>query len=107
MRYTPDAVSTTAIGHDFDAIADGNSPSVRRYNHVMESIANPPYLVSPKLENVLPRAKTIKAIDELVASFQTSLSYKEENQGNDMFTYMMENKEMTDVEYHLFCFFPS
>lgn len=134
MRYTLDAVGpcpvpsylalvnsgdegTTAIGHDFNAIADGNSPFVLRYNHVMESIASPPYLVAPKLEKVFPRVKTIKAIDELVASFQAILTHKKENPGNDMLTYMMEDKglsafpqphssltlvwfsEMTDVEY--------
>ncbi|KAJ7824618.1 cytochrome P450 [Mycena olivaceomarginata] len=99
MRYTLDAVGTTAIGHDFDAIANGNSPFVHRYNHVMESIASAPYLIAPKLEKIFPRVKTIKAIDELVASFQTILTYKKENPGNDMLTYMMEDKDMTDVEY--------
>jgi hypothetical protein len=83
---------TTAIGHDFDAIANGNSPFVHRYNHVMESIASAPYLIAPKLEKIFPRVKTIKAIDELVASFQTILTYKKENPGNDMLTYMMEDK---------------
>ncbi|KAF7347951.1 Cytochrome P450 [Mycena sanguinolenta] len=99
MRYTLDAVGTTAIGHDFDAIANGNSPFVRQYHHVMESIASPPYLVAPKLENVFPRVKTMNAIDELVASFQTILAHKKENPGNDMLTYMMEDKQMTDAEY--------
>ncbi|KAJ6471486.1 cytochrome P450 [Mycena sanguinolenta] len=99
MRYTLDAVGTTAIGHDFQAIADRNSPFVRQYNHVMESIASPLYLVAPKLEKVFPRVETIKAIEELVAAFHTILTHKKENPGNDMLTYMMEDKEMTDVEY--------
>ncbi|KAJ7750445.1 cytochrome P450 [Mycena maculata] len=99
MRYTLDAVGTTAIGHDFDAIANGNSPFVSRYNHVMESIANPAYIVMPKLEKWFPRHATIKAIDELVACFQSILAYKKENPGNDMLTYMMEEKDMTDVEF--------
>ena len=83
---------TTAIGHDFDTISDGNSPFVRQYNHVMESIANPLYLVMPKLEKVFPRVSTIKAIDELVKSFQDLLMMKKENPGNDMITYMLEDK---------------
>ncbi|KAJ6490472.1 cytochrome P450 [Mycena vulgaris] len=99
MRYTLDAVGTTAIGHDFDAIANDNSPFVSKYNHVMDSIASPAYLVAPKLEKIFPRLKTIKAIDELVALFQGILSYKKENPGNDMLTYMLEDKDMTDSEY--------
>ena len=48
MRFTLDAVGTTALGHDFNAIQDAESPFVLQYNHVMESIANPAYLVFPK-----------------------------------------------------------
>ncbi|KAJ7621207.1 cytochrome P450 [Roridomyces roridus] len=83
MRYTLDAVGTTAIGHDFDAINNHDSPFVKKYNHVMESIANPAYL----------------AIDELVAMFQGILTFKKENPGNDMLTYMLEDKNMNDTEY--------
>jgi hypothetical protein len=58
---------TTALGHDFNAIADGESPFVQRYNKVMEDIANPLYLVFPRFEKWFPRVKVIRAIDELVA----------------------------------------
>jgi hypothetical protein len=71
---------------------DENSPFVAKYNHVMESIANPAYIVFPKLEKILPRVATIKAIDDLVASFQGLLDTKKENPGNDMITYMLEDK---------------
>lgn len=90
MRFTLDAVGTTAMGHDFNAIQDSNSPFVSQYNHVMESIANPAYLIFPKLEKVFPRLKTIKAIDHLVGEFQNLLQMKKENKGNDMMTYMLE-----------------
>ena len=68
MRFTLDAVGTTALGHDFNAIQDAESPFVLQYNHVMESIANPAYLVFPTLEKIVPRVKTIEAIDNFSSS---------------------------------------
>ena len=99
MRFTLDAVGTTALGHDFNAIQDAESPFVLQYNHVMESIANPAYLVFPTLEKIVPRVKTIEAIDKLVSSFQGLLQGKKENKGNDMLTYMLEEPGMSDTEY--------
>lgn len=99
MRFTLDAVGTTALGHDFNAIQDHNSPFVQQYNHVMESIANPAYLVFPTLEKILPRVKTIEAIDKLVNAFQGLLQKKKEDKGNDMLTYMLEEPGMSDTEY--------
>ena len=85
------------MGHDFDAITNAHSPFVQQYNHVMESIANPLYLVMPKLEKLIPRLKTIKSIDALVQSFQDLLNLKKENPGNDMITYMLEDKGKLSV----------
>ena len=99
MRFTLDAVGTTALGHDFNAIQDDKSPFVLQYNHVMESIANPAYLVFPRLEKIFPRVKTIEAIDKLVAAFQGLLQQKKLDKGNDMLTYMLEEPGMTDTEY--------
>jgi len=38
-------VGTTALGHDFSAIEDDNSPFVAQYNEVMDGIASPLYVV--------------------------------------------------------------
>ncbi|KAF8548818.1 cytochrome P450 [Imleria badia] len=70
MRYALDAVGTTALGHDFNAVGDPNNPFVKQYNHVMK-----------------------------IKSFQELLAIKKENPCNDMLTYMLEDKEMTDMEY--------
>ena len=83
---------TTALGHDFDAIGDPDSPFVRKYNHVMDSIANPAYIAFPRLEKIIPRNHIVAAIDDLVKLFQDLLSTKKENPGNDMLTYMLEDK---------------
>ena len=90
MRFTLDADGTTALGHDFNAIEDRQSPFVAQYNHVMASIADPAYIIFPKLEKILPRKKIIVAIDQLVDKFQKLLESKKENKGNDMLSYMLE-----------------
>ncbi|OBZ70309.1 hypothetical protein A0H81_09551 [Grifola frondosa] len=41
----------------------------------------------------------MRAIDELVEAFQGILRLKRHNPGNDMLTYMLEDKETTDVEH--------
>ncbi|KDR84662.1 hypothetical protein GALMADRAFT_133908 [Galerina marginata CBS 339.88] len=99
MRFTLDAVGSTALGHNFRAIEDDHSPFVRQYNEVMDGIASPLYIVFPKLEKWFPRREVIKNIDNLVAKFQNILEHKKENKGNDMLTYMLEEPGMTDEEY--------
>lgn len=58
----------------------------------MESIANPAYLLVPKLESWFPRKAVISGIDSLVALFQGLLDSKKQDPGNDMLTYMLEDK---------------
>ncbi|EIN09015.1 cytochrome P450 [Punctularia strigosozonata HHB-11173 SS5] len=99
MRFTLDAVGTTAMGHNFNAIEDGDSPFVTKYNKVMEDIANPLYLVFPRFEKWFPRLNVIRSIDELVAQFQGLLERKKEYPGNDMLTFMLEDKNITDTEH--------
>lgn len=99
MRFALDAVGTTAIGHDFHAIEDDHSPFVQQYNDVMDALADPLFLVFPKLERWFPRRKVISKIDNLVSKFQGILEHKKENKGNDMLTYMLEEPGMTDEEY--------
>lgn len=82
------------MGHHFNAIEDPHSPFVKQYNHVMESIANPAYLAIPSLEKLWPRTTVINAIDDLVKAFEGILKIKKENPGNDMITYMLEDKSM-------------
>lgn len=99
MRFALDAVGTTALGHDFNTIVDNNSPFVRKYNEVMESIASPLFLVFPKLESWFPRKQVIRKIDDLVKDFGKILEDKKQRPGNDMLTYMLEEPEMTDEEF--------
>ncbi|TFY70743.1 hypothetical protein EVG20_g2277 [Dentipellis fragilis] len=99
MRFTLDAVGTTTFGHDFNAIADVNSPFVRKYNGVMDGIASPLYIIFPKLERWVPRPKVIAKIDEMVLLFTHLLEEKKQNAGNDMLTYMLEDPEMSDTEF--------
>ena len=58
----------------------------------MDSIANPAYIAFPTLEKIFPRNHIVAAIDDLVKSFQGLLDVKKENPGNDMLTYMLEDK---------------
>ena len=83
---------TTALGHDFNAVGDPDSPFVKKYNHVMDSIANPAYIAFPTLEKIFPRHHTVAAIDDMVKLFQELLDVKKVNPGNDMLTYMLEDK---------------
>ncbi|TFK38345.1 cytochrome P450 [Crucibulum laeve] len=99
MRYTLDAIGTTILGYDFEAIEDDNSPFLKQYVGVMEAMASPLYLIFPRLETLLPRHKVIKEIDSLVGLFQGVLDYKRNNRGNDILTYMLEHPGMTQEEY--------
>ncbi|KIJ98494.1 hypothetical protein K443DRAFT_133396 [Laccaria amethystina LaAM-08-1] len=89
----------TALGHDFNTIVDNNSPFVKKYNEVMDSIASPLFLVFPKLETWFPRKHVIRKIDDLVKDFGQLLEDKKQRPGNDMLTYMIEEPEMTDEEF--------
>ncbi|KAI5822538.1 cytochrome P450, partial [Schizophyllum commune Tattone D] len=99
MRFTLDAVGSTTFGWDFNSIEDTSTPFVTEYSHVMDSIANPLYIVFPKLETLLPRKTIITKIDALIAKFTGILDEKKENRGNDMLTYMLEDPEMSDTEF--------
>ncbi|THU94005.1 hypothetical protein K435DRAFT_566590, partial [Dendrothele bispora CBS 962.96] len=99
MRFTLDAVGTTTFGHDFKAISEMESPFVRDYNSVMESIASVPYIVFPILERLLPRPAVIKKIDLLVSMFSQILEEKKHNKGDDMLTFMLEDPEISDIEF--------
>ncbi|THU85194.1 cytochrome P450 [Dendrothele bispora CBS 962.96] len=99
MRFTLDAVGTTTFGHDFKAISEMESPFVKDYNSVMDSIASVPYIVFPSFERLLPRPAVIKKIDSLVSMFDQILEEKKHNKGNDMLTFMLEDPEMSDVEF--------
>ncbi|TRM57260.1 cytochrome P450, partial [Schizophyllum amplum] len=99
MRFTLDAVGSTTFGWDFNSIEDTNTPFVKEYSHVMDSIANPLYIVFPGLERLIPRRDIIRKIDALIAKFTNILDQKKENKGNDMLTYMLEEPEMSDVEF--------
>lgn len=98
QRFTLDAVGTTALGHDFNAIEDDESPFVKEYGNVMESISNPLYLIFPRLEKWAPRVLLAKQIDGLRAKFDVLMEEKREKPGKDMFTFMLDHPEMTNDE---------
>ena len=64
----------------------------------MEAIANPLYLLFPSLEKIIPRTDIIKQIDKMRARFDELLENKKVMKGNDMFTFMVEEPDMTDDE---------
>lgn len=98
-RYTLDAVGTTVIGYDFEALARPNGSFVRRYHDVMHAIASPAYVVFPVLERWLPRHRVRKMVDDFVDDFVKILHEKRRSPGNDVITYMFQEPEMTEVEY--------
>ncbi|KAI1796690.1 cytochrome P450 [Ganoderma leucocontextum] len=98
-RYTLDAVGTTVIGYDFEALAKPDGNFVRRYHEVMSAIANPAYVAIPSLEHWLPRWSVRKMIDNFVDDFCKILQEKREKPGNDVITYMFQTPGMTEVEY--------
>ncbi|TFK86990.1 cytochrome P450 [Polyporus arcularius HHB13444] len=98
-RYTLDAVGTTVIGYDFEALMKPDGSFVQRYHEVMSSIASPPYVVFPSLERWLPRRGVRKMIDDFVGDFCSLLQEKRLNPGNDVITYMFQEPGMTEVEF--------
>lgn len=98
-RYTLDAVGTTVIGYDFEALTKPDGSFVQRYHEVMSSIASPPYVAFPSLERWLPRRSVRKMIDNFVEDFCSLLQEKRLNPGNDVITYMFQEPGMTEVEF--------
>ncbi|KAH9935982.1 cytochrome P450 [Epithele typhae] len=98
-RYTLDAVGTTVIGYDFQALKHPHGSFVRRYHDVMAAIASPAYVVFPKLERWLPRRGVRKMVDDFVADFVGLINEKKLSPGNDVLTFMFDEPEMTEDEY--------
>ena len=98
-RYTLDAVGTTVIGYDFEALVNPHNSFCQRYHDVMAAIASPPYVVLPKLERWLPRHSVRAMIDGFVEDFCALLQKKRQNPGNDVITYMFQEPAMTDTEF--------
>ncbi|KAI0793858.1 cytochrome P450 [Fomes fomentarius] len=98
-RFTLDAVGTTVIGYDFEALDKPNGPFVKMYHDVMAAISDPPYIFLPSLERWWPRDKVRAMVDALVEEFRLLLAKKRENPGNDMITYMFEDPDMTETEF--------
>ncbi|TFK35801.1 cytochrome P450 [Crucibulum laeve] len=99
MKFALDAVGTSVLGYDFDAIENDRSPFLEQYVRVMEGIASPLHLLWPRLEALFPRYELIHRIDALVRHFQEILEYKQVNKGNDLLTYMLEEPSLTQKEY--------
>ncbi|KAL0577418.1 hypothetical protein V5O48_004584 [Marasmius crinis-equi] len=97
QRFALDAVGSTILGHDFDAIRTQNA-FVGEYNGVMEAIADPMYLIFPRLERTLPRRGLISRIDNLVNDFMALLNAKQADPGDDMMTYMLRDPAMSFEE---------
>ncbi|KAH7908425.1 cytochrome P450 [Hygrophoropsis aurantiaca] len=97
QRFALDAVGSSVLGHDFDAIRT-ESLFVREYNGIMHDIANPVYLIAPFLERIFPRKEVIRRMDSLVDGFKKLLQAKKDEPGDDMMTLMLKDPEMTDEE---------
>ncbi|KAI0752873.1 cytochrome P450 [Daedaleopsis nitida] len=98
-RFTLDAVGTTVIGYDFEALDKPDGSFVRQYHDVMEAIANPPYIFIPSLERWLPRNNVRKVVDDFIDRFRVLLELKRKEPGDDMITYMFEDPEMSETEF--------
>ncbi|TFK35800.1 cytochrome P450 [Crucibulum laeve] len=99
MRVALDAVGTTILGYDFEAVENDNSPFLKQYTTIMDALSIPLFLVFPIFDVWFPRKDLINNIDALIARFQAILDYKRENRGNDMLTYMLEEPSLTEEEY--------
>ncbi|KAG2032475.1 cytochrome P450 [Suillus americanus] len=97
QRFALDAVGSSVLGHDFDAIRT-ESLFVKEYNGIMQDIANPLYLIMPFLEKVFPRKEVIKRMDNLVDKFKMLLQEKRNNPGDDMMTFMLKEPSMSEEE---------
>ncbi len=97
-RFSLDAVGTTVIGYDFEALDKPHGAFVERYHEVMAAISSPAYIFLPALERWLPRPAVRDMVDSLVEEFRVLLQKKRDHPGNDMITYMLENPEMSETE---------
>lgn len=97
QRFALDAVGSSVLGHDFDAIRT-ESVFVKEYNGIMHDIANPLYLIMPFLEKVFPRKEVIKRMDNLVDKFRMLLQAKRNDPGDDMMTFMLKEPTMSEEE---------
>lgn len=97
QRFALDAVGSSVIGYDFDAIRT-ESLFVQEYNGIMHDIANPLYLIMPFLEKIFPRKEVIKRMDNLVDKFMMLLRAKRSDPGDDMMTFMLKEPTMSEEE---------
>jgi len=97
QRFALDAVGSSVLGHDFDAIRIESS-FVKEYNGIMHDIANPLYLIMPFLEKVFPRKGVIKRMENLVNNFKMLLREKRSDPGDDMMTLMLKEPTMSEEE---------
>ncbi len=98
-RYTLDAVATTVMGYDFEALAKPEGSFVQKYHKVMAAIASPAYVAFPSLERWLPRRAVRAMVDDFIGDFCTILDEKRRNPGNDVITYMFQEPEMTQDDF--------
>ncbi|KAL1945058.1 hypothetical protein VTO73DRAFT_2678 [Trametes versicolor] len=98
-RYTLDAVATTVMGYDFEALAKPEGSFVQKYHKVMAAIASPAYVAFPSLERWLPRRAVRAMVDDFIGDFCTILDEKRRNPGNDVITYMFQEPKMTQDDF--------
>lgn len=98
QRFALDAVGSSVLGHDFDAMHQ-ESHFVTEYNGIMSDIANPLYLIAPWLERYLPRKAVMARMDALVNQFMDLLKAKHTDPGDDVMTFMLKDPEMTDENH--------
>ncbi|PCH41955.1 cytochrome P450 [Wolfiporia cocos MD-104 SS10] len=97
-RFTLDAVGTTVLGYEFEALDKPEGSLITQYHLVMSAISSPLYVFVGSLEQLLPRHKVRREVDALVDKFFAILAAKKTNPGNDIITFMLEEPNMTDQE---------
>lgn len=98
-RFTLDAVGTTVLGYDFEALDKPEGSFILQYHQVMTAISEPVYCFLPALERWVPRHAVRRDVDALVDRFRALLAAKRQDPGNDVITYMFEEPDMTDEEF--------
>ncbi|EIW76825.1 cytochrome P450 [Coniophora puteana RWD-64-598 SS2] len=97
QRIALDGLGIGLIGHNFDAVRTRSS-FVEDYNKLMPALASPPYVLFPRLERLLPRPEVRARMDRFVGSLVHLLHAKRDNPGDDIMTFLLNNKELSEVE---------
>ncbi|KAH7919063.1 cytochrome P450 [Leucogyrophana mollusca] len=97
QRYALDAVGSSILGANYDAIRT-ESLFVSNYNAFMRDVAQPVYLMFPTLERILPRKAVSMRMDNLVKILVERLETKRSEPGEDLMTSLVNHPDMSPTE---------